>query len=170
MLKSESPLLLPLYARLATDEDLDVIVKLINDALAKDTYPFKGKYRTDQEEIVRYLETGYFLLFELDNDLVGIIYAELRSQQRGYLGMLTVNPEMQGLGIGQQIRRAGEEFCREHGCRVVEGVTPSFKRDLTASHQRAGYRIVGEVPYERPELLVQPASLFQIEKDLFPIA
>ena len=76
---------------------------------------------------------------------------------------------MQSLGIDEQIRRAGEEFCREHGCRVVEGVTPSCKEELTASYQRAGYRIVGEIPYERPKLLVQQSSLFQIEKDLFPI-
>ena len=46
MLKSESPLLLPLYVRLATDENLDVIVKLINDALAPDQPELLPEYRS----------------------------------------------------------------------------------------------------------------------------
>jgi hypothetical protein len=69
--------------------------------------------------------------------------------------------------LAKHLGRAGEEFCRQNGCRVVQGIVVAAKSDLVASYQRFGYRIVGEVPYDGFEVFAQPFNVFLLEKALF---
>lgn len=154
-----------LYSRLATPADLDLLVCFINETFVHDNY-FKRTTRTSHELIAGYLKKGQFLLLEEDGKLIGLIYAELRGEERGYLGMLAVDPEKQRSGIGRQLLQAGEDFCREHGCRVVDASVVSLRPDLVTRYQQLGYRVVGEAPYERPEVLLQPCHFILLEKDL----
>lgn len=155
-----------LYSRKATHADVDALVAFINHVYAKDNREYKGMGRTNSVEITRHIEAGHFLLIETDGQLDGIIYVELRDGERGYLGLLAVHPERQRQGIATRLGKAAEEFCREQGCRIVEGRVLSSKLDLIAAYLQNGYRIAGNIPYD---LLVEPSSLHILEKDLLPL-
>jgi len=154
-----------LYSRLANPADLDLLVSFINETFVHDNY-FKRTTRTSHELMAEYLQKGQFLLLEEDGKLIGLIYAELRGEGRGHLGMVAVDPEKQRSGIGRQLQQAGEEFCREHGCHIVDLSVVNLRPALVTRYQQLGYRVVGEAPYERPEILLQPCHFILLEKDL----
>ena len=122
------------YSRIATAQDLDSIVKLINYAFA-DENPYLLENRTNAEEIKSLMQKGSFLLLEEAGKMIALIYAEILGQGRGYLGLLVVDPAKRRDGIGKQLLLDGEEFCRQHGCRVVEGTVINHRPDLLSERK-----------------------------------
>jgi len=153
------------YSRIATAQDLHGIVALINCAFA-DENPFLLQDRTNLEEISDFMQKGHFLLLEEAGKLIALIYAEILGGGRGYLGLLVVDPAKRRDGIGKQMLLAGEDFCRHHGCRIVEGTVLNRRPDLLERYKRRGYRVVGETPGDRPGHVDGGYSLILIEKDL----
>ncbi|MBB5331736.1 GNAT family N-acetyltransferase [Tunturiibacter gelidoferens] len=161
----EGALAQKLYSRIATAQDLDRIVTFINRAFA-DENPYLLTNRTDPEEIISLMQKGHFLLREEAGKLVGLIYGEIRGHSRGYLGLLVVEPTKRRDGIGKQLLVAGEDFCRQHGCRFVEGTVINRRPDLLERYKRRGFRVVGETPGDRSDHVQGGYSLILIEKDL----
>jgi ribosomal protein S18 acetylase RimI-like enzyme len=153
--------------RQATTEDTEWLVPFINRAFAHDNY-FKRTERTDPSQVAEYLRKGVILLLEDAGKLFGLVYTELRENGRGYIGMIAIDPDRQGGGIGTHLLRTGEKFCRDKGARVIELSVVNLRSDLVAWYQRKGYRIVGEAPYARPEILILPCHFVLMEKDLAP--
>jgi ribosomal protein S18 acetylase RimI-like enzyme len=152
-------------SRLATTADIELLVKFINRAFVRDNY-FKRTDRTNSEQVTGYLQKGDFLLFEEQGALVGLVYAELRENGRGYIGLLTVDPDRQGQGIGRQLMQSTEDFCRDHGCSIAEIDVINLRPELVDWYRSQGYRVVGELPYPRPEILIQPCHFIAMQKDL----
>jgi predicted N-acetyltransferase YhbS len=113
----QEPVAPQFYSRIATAQDLDGIVTLINRAFA-DENPYLLADRTDLDEIRGFMQKGHFLLREEEGKLIALIYAEIRGQSRAYLGLLVVESTKRRQGIGKQLLLAGEDFCRQHGCPV----------------------------------------------------
>jgi N-acetylglutamate synthase-like GNAT family acetyltransferase len=155
----------PAYSRLATTADLELLVKFINRAFVRDNY-FKRTDRTNSEQVTAYLQKGNFLLLEEQGELVGLVYAELRENGRGYIGLLTVNPDRQARGIGRQLMQCTENFCRDHGCSIAEIDVINLRPELVDWYRSQGYRVVGELPYPRPEILIQPCHFIAMQKNL----
>jgi ribosomal protein S18 acetylase RimI-like enzyme len=153
--------------RRATIDDTDLLVPFINRAFAPDNY-FKRTERTNPSQVAEYLRKGFFLLLEDTVGLLGLIYTELRQDNRGYIGMIAIDPDRQGGGIGTRLLQIGEEFCREQGSSVIEISVVNLRPDLVAWYQRKGYRVVGEAPYVRPEILILPCHFILMEKALAP--
>jgi len=158
----------PTYSRLATTADLELLVKFINKAFARDNY-FKRTERTNSEQITEYLQKGDFLLLEEQGELAGLVYAELREDGRGYIGLLTVNSVKQGRGIGRQLMQSAEDFCRDHGCSIAEIDVINLRPELVDWYRGQGYQVVGEAPYPRPEILIQPCHFIAMQKSLHPL-
>ena len=153
--------------RLATTDDADRLVPFINRAFAPDNY-FKRTERTNSPQVAEYLRKGFFLLLEDSVGLLGLIYTELRENNRGYIGMIAIDPDRQGGGIGTRLLQIGEEFCRKQGRSIIEISVVNLRPDLVAWYQRKGYRVVGEAPYVRPEILILPCHFILMEKTLAP--
>jgi ribosomal protein S18 acetylase RimI-like enzyme len=153
--------------RLATTEDTDRLVPFINRTFAPDNY-FKSTERTNPSQVAEYLRKGFFLLREDANGLFGLVYIELRENSHGYIGMIATDPDRQRGGIGTHLLQIGEEFCRNHGSRVIEISVINLRPDLVAWYQRKGYQIVGEAPYVRPEVLILPCHFILMEKNIAP--
>ncbi|WP_263366082.1 GNAT family N-acetyltransferase [Edaphobacter bradus] len=153
--------------RPATTEDAGQLVTFINRAFAPDNY-FKRTERTDPSQVAEYLRKGVFFLLEDAGELYGLVYTELRENGRGYIGMIATDPDRQRGGIGTRLLQIGEEFCRDHGSRVIEISVINLRPDLVAWYQPKGYRVVGEAPYVRPEILILPCHFILMEKDLAP--
>jgi N-acetylglutamate synthase-like GNAT family acetyltransferase len=159
----------PTYSRLATTADIESLVNFINKAFARDNY-FKRTERTNSEQIAGYLKKGDFLLLEEQDELVGLVYVELREDGRCYIGLLTVNPVRQSSGIGRQLMQSAEDFCRDRGCFIAEIDVINLRPELVDWYSRQGYQVVGEAPYPRPEILIQPCHFIAMQKDLPALA
>ena len=87
--------------RRALDNEIDTVVQLINSAFRVEAFFVDGD-RIDAEKVRALFKAGKFLLAEDDAKLVGCVYLELRGE-RGYLGLLSVDPSRQRSGVGRQL-------------------------------------------------------------------
>src|SRR5258708_8143296 len=115
--------------------DAEALARLMNGALRVEQ-PFIEGDRTNPDGVRAYMEKGKLLMAEDAAGLAGCVYVELRGD-RGYLGLLGVDPRRQGTGLGRRLMDAAEECFREAGCvavdlRLVSARTPppSFYRHL----------------------------------------
>lgn len=164
-LHPSQPLQEQLSLRVAKQDDLHEIVSLINRAFA-DENPFLLTDRVDDEEIQDLMQKGHFLLREMEGKIVSLIYVEIREAGRGYLGLLVVDPANRRSGLGRHLLNAGEEYCRQRGCRLVEGLVINKRPDLIERYKRFGYRVVSETPGDRHGHVQGGYNLILIEKDL----
>ncbi|MGD0800381.1 MAG: GNAT family N-acetyltransferase [Terracidiphilus sp.] len=127
----------PLVIRLATEADLVPLIALINSAFAMESF-FEGP-RTDVERLTETMRKGEILVYENDAcQLPGCVYIENRGQ-RGYLGMLAIDPLYQGRGLARPLMAAGEERLRQQGCEAVDITVLSMRPELPPIYRRYGY-------------------------------
>jgi ribosomal protein S18 acetylase RimI-like enzyme len=85
------------------------------------------------------MQTGEILLAEdASGRLLASIYTELRGN-RGYLGMLAVDPGHQRAGIGQRMLAAAEDRFRAHGCQAIDITVLSLRPELLPAYRRMGF-------------------------------
>ena len=102
--------------RTAKESDADAIARLVNTAFLVEQF-FIERDRTNPATVRSLLEKGNFLLAEDGQNLVGCIYMELRGE-RGYFGMLSIEPSRQGMGVGHQLVNAVEKYFRGRGLQI----------------------------------------------------
>ena len=150
--------------RSASLKDVDSIVLLINTAFLVEQF-FIERDRTNPEMIRELMKKGRFLLAEDAPKLVGCVYVEVRGE-RGYLGMLSVDPERQRSGIGRQLIGNAEEFFRDAGCRSSDLRIVDVRTELLALYRRLGYLETGTSPYEAVMPLKMPVHFIHMSKPL----
>jgi ribosomal protein S18 acetylase RimI-like enzyme len=75
--------------------------------------------------------------------LTGCVYLQ-KQEDKLYLGMLTVSPEMQGLGIGKRLLKAAEDYALEQNCQAIDMTVITIRTELINWYERHGYRKTGE--------------------------
>ena len=134
---STSELESTLVVRLATDADRARLIPLINSAFSIET--FLDGTRTDEDSLAAMMREGNLLAAEdSDGRLIGCVYTEVRGE-RGYMGMLTVDPARQRAGLGTRIMKAAEEHLRSYGCVAVDIIVLSLRPELPPIYRRQGY-------------------------------
>ena len=130
--------------RLAAPADLEAVTALINLAFKVERFFVEGD--RIQLDGVRELATkGQFILIYDAENLAGCVYVEIKGE-RGYIGLLSVNPERQRSGIGSRLMQAAEEHCRESGCRFADLRIVNIRQELPGFYRRLGYRETGTAP------------------------
>lgn len=156
--------------RTATVADAPAIVSLVNAAFLVEAELLSGD-RIELAEVKERLGRGSFLVCDGEaGDLAGCVYVEVRGRT-GYLGLVSVAPSHQSLGLGGRLMAAGENWLRAANCDVCELWVLSERPVLTAWYQRLGYRIVRTAPFEavRPpptRRLLRPCYFEVMERDL----
>jgi GNAT superfamily N-acetyltransferase len=135
--------------REATASDAEAITDLVNRAFLVERFFVEGD-RTSPAAVSRLLDTGAFLLAEMDGRLVACVYVELRGE-RGYFGMLSVDPPRQGEGLARRLVAAAEDRCRRQGCQVMEIHVVDVRPELPPLYRRLGYVEVGTEPFPDAE-------------------
>jgi GNAT superfamily N-acetyltransferase len=113
------------------------MIPVINAAFAVET--FLDGTRTDEIRLAEYKKSGEFLVAEDESGrIVASIYVEVRGD-RGYFGMLAVDPLQQGRGLAHLVIEAAEEHCRSHGCTHMDINVLSLRPELPPFYRKFGY-------------------------------
>lgn len=130
--------------RLAHESDVDALARLINSAFRVEI-PFIEGDRINSAGVRAYMEKGEFLLVEDATGLAGCVYLELRGD-RGYLGLLGVDPPRQGTGLGGKLMQAAENFFLKAHCVAIDLRIVSARSPLPAFYGHLGYLQTGTAP------------------------
>ena len=105
-----------------------------------------GGIRTDDESLTALLskEGSVMLLYKNDEDVITGCVNLQQHDDKVYLGMLTVNPELQGGGVGKILLKASEDYAREIGCSKIYMTVISIRKELIDWYKRHGYKDTGE--------------------------
>jgi GNAT superfamily N-acetyltransferase len=136
--------------RVATAADMDALIPVVNAAFVVEDF-IEGT-RTDRANMSEMMQKGEFLLAEDDGGVLACVYTELRGE-RGYLGMLAVDPPRQGAGLGRLMVEAAENHCRKRGCRWMDLRVLSPRSELLPFYERLGYVQVRTEPFHPPRPL-----------------
>ena len=131
--------------RIAMASDNETIAEIVNRAYVVEEFFLAGK-RTDPDRIRALMEKGKFLLRENGGRIVGSVYVEIRGE-RGYFGLLAVEPEMQGRGLGRFLVGAAEDYARKNGCRAMDLTIVNLRTELPPFYRQLGYAEDGTEPF-----------------------
>jgi ribosomal protein S18 acetylase RimI-like enzyme len=150
--------------RSAGQSDVEAIVRLINTAFLVERF-FIERPRTNPEVVRALMEKGKFLLADDGPSLEGCVYVELRGD-RGYLGMLSVDPARQRMGLGRRLVAAAESFFRDAGCLYSDLLIVNVRTELLTIYRQLGYVETGTAPYKEKVATKMPVHFIAMSKPL----
>jgi GNAT superfamily N-acetyltransferase len=150
--------------RVAQSADVEALALLINIAFRVEL-PFIDGDRINPHGVREYMKKGKFLLAEDSAGLAGCVYVELRGD-RGYLGLLGVEPRRQGTGLGRELMSAAEDFFRQAGCLTVDLRIVSARTPLPAFYRHLGYVETGTAPFPHDVQAKVPCHYIVMSKSL----
>jgi GNAT superfamily N-acetyltransferase len=133
-----------------------------------------GGQRTDEAKIAEIIATpGQIILLAhlgdiQDQKIIGCVNLGLNGEEC-QLGLLTVNPIIQGQGLGKLLMAEAELWVRRQKCKKVTMTVISLRKELLAYYERRGYKRTGkfeDFPYgdesfgvpQRPDLKFEVLS------------
>ncbi|HEU0031571.1 MAG TPA: GNAT family N-acetyltransferase [Kofleriaceae bacterium] len=140
---------LAISVRRAQISDAPALADLVNRAYAVEQFFVDGN-RTTVREIEQLLERGVFLVLEHGDALAAAVYVDVAAAARGesgYFGMLSVDPELQGMGLGTRLVRNAEAMCEAMGATEMRLKIVNLREELARWYKSLGYREVGTAPY-----------------------
>ena len=150
--------------RRATESDAATITRLVNAAFLVEQF-FIERDRTDVEEVRRLIKHGEFLLAEDGPLAMGCVHLELRGE-RGYFGMLSIEPSRQRTGIGRRLIDAVEKHFRDLGCKFCDLKIVDVRVELHELYQKLGYADTGTAVYDDPTPTKIPVHFITMSKPL----
>lgn len=123
--------------------DAPALADLVNRCYEIEELVVEGA-RTNASEIGELVRSGTFLVLERGAELVAAVYVEPKG---GYIGMLCVDPAMQGMGLGTRLVRIAEAMCEAMGARSVRLKIINLREELARWYKSLGYREVGTAPF-----------------------
>ena len=153
-----------MYPRIAEPADFENITALINLAFQVERFFIDGD-RITAGAVRELAAQGQFLVMEDSGGLAGCIYVESRGE-RGYLGLLSVDPSRQRSGLGSQLVFWAEEHCRSAGCRFVDLRIVNLREELPAFYRRLGYRETGAAAFTPGIATKRPCHFIEMSKAL----
>jgi N-acetylglutamate synthase-like GNAT family acetyltransferase len=150
--------------RIATESDADAIARLVNAAFLVEQF-FIERDRTNPATVRGLMEKGQFLLAEDGQRLVGCVHIELHGE-RGYFGMLSIDPSRQRMGVGRALVAAVEKYFRDAGCKFSDLKIVDVRTELHTLYHRWGYVDMGTTPYDDPTPTKIPVHFINMSKPL----
>jgi ribosomal protein S18 acetylase RimI-like enzyme len=131
----------------ATLEDVSALNRLVNSAYrgesskkgwTTEAHLLEGTRTTEAEliEIISKKENGLFIYVE--EEILGCVLL-IQKINKLYLGMLTVNPDLQNKGIGKRLLDFAEAHAKNLNLNAVEMTVIATRQELIAYYNRKGY-------------------------------
>ncbi|KAF4978863.1 hypothetical protein FZEAL_4823 [Fusarium zealandicum] len=136
--------------------------------------------RTSSSEVAQFIRDGQLAVAYLQSsgEPVGCVFIKLLAPERGEFGMLAVDTQHKGNGLGRRMAVFAEDECRRRGCTIMqlELLVPTTfkhagKERMMAWYLRLGYKVVKLASFDAdyPELakiLAGPTDYTIFEKSL----
>ena len=143
----------PLQFRRATHADIDALVALIESAYRGDTSKqgwtteadMLGGRRTGPDDVQACIDRARSVILIAERDAQLLACAHVADEDgAGYFGMFSVNPALQGGGIGKQVIAEAERVVREEwSLPAMRMAVIDIRDELIAFYERRGYRRTG---------------------------
>ena len=121
--------------------------------------------RIDEETLRGYLNDPAITILKYTDDgghIQACVYLENKGDEL-YLGMLSVNPELQAGGIGRLLLHEAEAIAAELAIQVIMITVISTRAELIAWYHRRGYKATGEVlPFHAEEKFGIPRDVIEL--------
>ena len=151
--------------REATSADTPAIARLINAAFVVEQFFIDGD-RITEAEVARLLTRGAFLVdADAATPFAGVVYLEPRGD-RAYLGLLSIDPALQGRGLGAAMVHAAEAWCRARGVRAIDIRVVNLRTELFPFYERLGYVRTGTAPFPTETPTRLPCEFVEMTKEL----
>jgi len=154
--------------RAASVGDVSELVRVINLAYRVEDFFIDGD-RTNDGDVRRRMampDAGFLVVDDTDpGRLAAAVYMEIRGE-RGYFGMLSVDPAVQRRGLGRALVSSVEDHCRAAGCRFLDIEVVNLREELPPFYSRLGFLPTGEAAFHDPHKLRRPAHLVVMTKTL----
>lgn len=156
--------------RRARSSDTAALAELVNCAFAIERSFIDGQ-RTTPEEIAPLIAAGDFLVLEYAGGLCAGVLVQAPGRRAGvppshaYLGMLSVLPALQGIGLGLRLVRVAEAMAEATGAASMSLRIVNLREELSRWYRRLGYREVGTVPFTHHSLK-RPCHFIDMVKPL----
>lgn len=147
--------------RTAILDDAPAVAELINAAFGgKGGWTSEANLvngdRTDAEEVRRMIRDPdlVFVLLEDSGRVAGCTYVKRTSGEEAYLGLLAVDPAVQGAGIGSRIIAEAERIAREEWrcARIALTTMTRHRPEMAVYYERRGYARTGRFePLQRKD-------------------
>lgn len=79
-----------------------------------------------------------------DGPMLGCVWLQPAMDQTWYLGMLTVDPELQARQLGRGLLAQAEAYAAQRGAKRIRMTVIWLREDLIAWYRRRGYALTGE--------------------------
>lgn len=151
--------------RTAAVEDVEGITAVINGAFRMAESFFIEGDRINADSVRELMSKGQFVVAEDDGSLIGCVYLERRGE-RTYLGLLAVDPQHQGAGIGSKLMTFAEENCAKAGARFMDLRIVNLRTENHAFYERRGYMETGTEPFPSELTTKLPCHFVNMSKPL----
>lgn len=155
---------LAISVRRALVDDAPAVAALVNRAYEVESFFVDGD-RTCADEIRELMVQGDFIVLEHSAGLAAAIYVEGQDVDTAYFGMLSVDPEFQGKGLGTRLVRIVEALSEASGCTAVRMRIINLREELGRWYRSLGYVECGTTPYEHRRVK-QPCHFIEMTKML----
>jgi ribosomal protein S18 acetylase RimI-like enzyme len=162
--------------------DVDALVKLVNSAYRGESSR-KGwtteadlldGIRTHQQQLTEQItgdDSVMLVITDTHDAIIACVYLQNKAPLL-YLGMLTVQPDLQDAGIGKRLLAASEAYAQWLGRTGIQMTVISVRTELIDWYQKRGYQLTGEkMPFPAHLALGIPKQSIEfvvLEKSLPP--
>jgi len=153
------------FVRVASQDDAGEITRVINAAFRQAEGFFVDDDRIDLAGVESLLDTGLFIVIECDEQLIACVYLEQRGD-RGYLGLLSVDPKVQRLGLGSVLMEAAEQHCRREELNCIDIYVVNLREELPEFYRKRGYIETGTSPFPMDVKTKIPCYFIEMSKPL----
>jgi pantoate--beta-alanine ligase len=162
----DNVLVSPTTIRTATKADARELARLINEAFIVEAF-FKIGDRTSENELAALIDQGGEFLVAGDGsgNMAGCVHLKCEGE-RGYFGMLSIDPNRQRQGLGRTLINAAEARARERGCRFMDIHIVNLREELPSYYRHLGYEERGTLPFSAPERASRACHFIVMTKPL----
>jgi GNAT superfamily N-acetyltransferase len=97
--------------------------------------------------------------------MIACVHVEIL-EQRGYFGLLAVDPSRQGGGLGRKMVTEAEDYARAAGCEFMDLRIVNIRAELPPFYRRLGYVETGTEPFAPDARPTQPCHFVKMSKPL----
>ena len=166
---------------IASIEDIPALVKLLNSAYRGEESKqgwtteadlIAGNTRSDEAMIKQVIHQSgsIFLIYKDEHQkIIGCVNLQ-QHDDKLYMGMFSVSPQLQGGGIGKKLLQAAEEYARHLQKKSIYMSVISLRTELINWYMRHGYADTGErKPFVEDDITgkhLKPLEFMIMEKSL----